>query len=177
MAQANATIGLGYAAYYPTLNLTASAGLAAGTLGTLFSAPAFVWSVGASVSETVFDGGLRSATIAQYRAQYRATVAAYRQTVLTAFQQVEDDLTQLGTLTQQLERQAQVVGLAQRAFDLEKTRYETGIDPYLNLMTQQTLLLGEQQTLVNIHVQAMTASVALIEALGGGWQRSDLPAP
>jgi NodT family efflux transporter outer membrane factor (OMF) lipoprotein len=177
MAQANATIGIGYAAYYPTLTLSGTAGFASSALSTLFTWPSSFWSVGGSVSQTVFDGGLRRATVDQFIAQYNATVAGYRQTVLAAFQQVEDFLAQAAILSQAIEEQKENVALAQEAFDLEKVRYETGVDPYLNLMTQQIILLGTQQTLVNLQVQRMTAVVLLIQALGGGWDRSDLPTP
>ncbi|MEA2751086.1 MAG: hypothetical protein QOI41_5229 [Myxococcales bacterium] len=175
MAQANAVIGIGYAAYYPTLTLTGSAGVASSALSSLFTWPSFVWSVGASVSQTVFDGGLRRATVDQFIAQYNATVAGYRQTVLAAFQQVEDFLSQAALLSEVIAEEKQNVALAQKAFELEKSRYETGLDPYLNLMTQQTILLGTQQSLVSFQVQEMTAVVLLVQALGGGWDRADLP--
>ena len=171
MAQANATIGIGYAAYYPTLTLSASGGFASSALSTLFSWPSRVWSIGASLSETLFDGGLRRATIDQYVAQYNANVASYRQTVLTAFQQVEDQLSASSILATEIEQQQRLVELAQQALELETTRYETGVDPYLNLMTQQTILLGAQQTLVQLEVLSMTSTVSLVQALGGGWNR------
>jgi NodT family efflux transporter outer membrane factor (OMF) lipoprotein len=175
MAQANAIIGIGYAAYYPTLTLTGSAGFASSALSSLFTWPSFVWSVGASVSQTVFDGGVRRATVDQFIAQYNATVAGYRQTVLAAFQQVEDFLSQTALLSEVIAEEKQNVALAQKAFELEKSRYETGLDPYLDLMTQQTILLGTQQSLVSFQVQEMTAVVLLVQALGGGWDRADLP--
>jgi NodT family efflux transporter outer membrane factor (OMF) lipoprotein len=177
MAQANAVIGIGYAAYYPTLTLSGSAGFASSALSTLFTWPSSFWSVGGSISQTVFDGGLRRATVDQFIAQYNATVAGYRQTVLAAFQQVEDFLAQAAILSQVIEEQKQNVALAQTAFELEKFRYETGLDPYLNLMTQQIILLGAQQTLVNLRVQEMISVVLLIQALGGGWDSSELPTP
>ena len=175
MAQSNATIGIGYAAYFPTLTLTASGGFASSALETLFSWPSRVWSIGATIAETLFDGGLRRATIDQYVATYNADVASYRQTVLTAFQQVEDFLSQSSILATEIEQQRRMVELAQQGFDLEKARYETGIDPYLDLMTQQTILLAAQQALVNLQVQSLTSTVLLVEALGGGWDRVDLP--
>jgi NodT family efflux transporter outer membrane factor (OMF) lipoprotein len=174
MAQANATIGIGYAAYFPTLTLTGVGGFASSALDLLFTWPSRVWSLGAQVSETLFDGGLRRATIDQDIATYNADVALYRQTVLTAFQQVEDYLSQTRILSQVIEAQKQSVILAQRALELERVRYETGVDPYLNLMTQQTTLLAAQQALVTLKVQQMTAVVLLIEALGGGWEKSSL---
>ena len=175
MAEANATIGIGYAAYYPSLTLSASGGFASRAISKLFNAASREWSIGPSISETVFDAGLRRATIDQYVAIYNADVASYRQTVLTAFQQVEDDLAATRLLWQEIEHQGAAVDAAQKAFDLEKGRYETGLDPYLNLLTTQTTLLASQQTLLNLHVQQMTSAVLLVEALGGGWDVSQLP--
>jgi outer membrane protein TolC len=177
MAQDNATIGVGYAAYYPTLTLSGGIGLVSSALRTLLSWPSRVWSVGATLSETLFDAGLRRATIDQYIATYNADVASYRQTVLAAFQQVEDALAQTRILAQEVDQQRTLVALAQRALELEEVRYETGIDPYLNLMTQQTILLAARQTLIGLQVQEMTAAVMLVEALGGGWDKSELPTP
>ncbi len=177
LAEANALIGVAKAAYYPTLNLTASGGLESSSLATLFSAPALFWSLGASASETIFDAGLRQATVDQFRALYKADVAAYRQTVLTAFQQVEDNVATLRILSQQIVRQGEAVSSAQRFLDIAMAGYETGIDPYLNVIAAQTTLLGDQQTLVTLRVNEMTAAVQLVQALGGGWDVKDLPAP
>jgi outer membrane protein TolC len=177
MAAANAQLGIDYAAYYPDITLSANAGFASTALSTLLSAPSLVWSLGASLAETVFDGGARGATIAQAKAQYAATVASYRQTVLTAFQQVEDGLSATSILATEIEQERQNVTLAEHAFELEKARYETGVDPYINLMQEQAILLSARQTLVNLHVQEMTSAVSLVEALGGGWDRSALPSP
>jgi len=175
MAAANAAVGVGYAAYYPDLTLTASVGLQSNAIASLFSWPSRVWALGATLAETIFDGGLRSATIDQLVAQYDATVAAYRQTVIAAFQNVEDQLSATRILAFEIDQQRTNVELAERAFELEKTRYELGIDPYINLMQQQGILLAAKQTLVTLQVQQMTSAVALIEALGGGWDKSALP--
>jgi len=175
MAEANATIGVGYAAYYPTVTLSASGGLASSAISQLFNASSREWSFGGSVSETLFDAGLRRATIQQYIATYNADVASYRQTVLTAFQQVEDDLAATRLLWQEIRQQQAAVEAAQKAYDLEKGRYETGLDPYLTLLTTQTTLLAAQQTLLGLNVQQMTSAVSLIQALGGGWDVSQLP--
>ena len=148
LAQANALIGVQVAAFYPSFNLTADGGLASTTLGALFSAPTFFWSLGASASETIFEGGLRAATVAQYEAQYRADVALYRQTVLVAFQQVEDQIATLRVLWQQIARQEDAVAAARRYLDLALAQYQTGVGPYLDVITAQTLLLGDEQTLV-----------------------------
>ncbi|HXX71898.1 MAG TPA: efflux transporter outer membrane subunit, partial [Candidatus Acidoferrum sp.] len=175
MAEANAVIGIGYAAYYPTVTLSASGGFSSNGLGKLFAAPSRIWSVGASVSETVYDGGLRRATIDQYIATYNADVANYRQTVLAAFQQVEDYLSQTSLVSQEIIQQQASTDAAGRAYELEMVRYQTGLDPYLNLLTTQTTLLSSRQTLLNLKVQQMSSAVLLIEALGGGWDSSQLP--
>jgi NodT family efflux transporter outer membrane factor (OMF) lipoprotein len=170
LAEANALIGVEKAAFYPSIDLTSTGGLASSALGSLFSAPSLFWSLGVSASETIFDGGLRRATVAQYNAQYKADVAAYRQTVLTAFQQVEDFVATLRILSQQIARQEVAVKSAQRNLDVSIASYETGITPYLDVTTAQALLLTDQQTLVTLRVNEMTAAVELVQALGGGWE-------
>ena len=175
MAEANALIGVETAAYFPTLDLAANGGWEASAIKTLLTAPARFWSLGVSASETIFDGGLRKATLRQYTAQFNAGVAAYRQTVLTAFQQVEDSLATVRVLSQQVERQRAAVAAAQRFLDIATSRYQTGIDPYLNVITAQTTLLSDQQTEVTLRVNEMTAAVQLIQALGGGWDAGQLP--
>jgi NodT family efflux transporter outer membrane factor (OMF) lipoprotein len=177
MAADNAQIGIAYAAYYPTLNLSASGGFESSTFKHLFDWPSRFWSIGPALSETIYDGGLRRATVNQFISTYNADVASYRQTVLTAFQQVEDNLASVRILSQQILKQEQAVKFSDEALTLETARYETGVDPYLDVVTAQTTLLTNQQTLATLHVQEMTASVQLIEALGGGWDRSQLPSP
>jgi NodT family efflux transporter outer membrane factor (OMF) lipoprotein len=177
MAQANAIIGVEQAAYYPTLSLTGSGGLQSSAIAKLFSLPALFWSLGASASETIFDAGLRRATVAQYTATYHADVAAYKQTVLTAFQQVEDYIATLRVLSQQIGRQDAAVQAAQKYVDIATSRYQTGLDPYLDVLIAQDTLLSDQQTLVTLRVSEMTAAVQLIQALGGGWDAAQLPAP
>jgi NodT family efflux transporter outer membrane factor (OMF) lipoprotein len=177
MAEANAQIGVATAAYYPTLNLTGSGGLQSSTLARLFSLPALVWSLGASASQTLFDAGLRKATVDQYAATYNADVASYKQTVLTAFQQVEDYIASLRVLSAQISKQDTAIRAAQRYLDIATARYQTGLDPYLNVITAQTTLLSDQQTEVTLRVSEMTAAVQLIQALGGGWDKSQLPTP
>ena len=177
MAAANAQIGIAYAAYYPSLNLSASYGYESSNFSHFFNLASKFWSVGPSMSETIYDGGLRRATVNQFITTYNADVASYRQTVLTAFQQVEDSLAAVRLLSQQILKQQQAVASSEEALKLEIARYETGVDPYLNVVTVQTTLLGNQETLASLHVQEMTASVQLIEALGGGWDRSLLPTP
>ena len=177
MAAANAEIGVADAAYFPTVTLSVSGGFEASSIQKLFDWSSRFWSVGPSVSETVFDAGLRRATVQQYTATYNADVANYRQTVLSAVQQVEDQLASERILTQQLGQQQQAEKLSRQYVDLETSRYQTGVDPYVDVMLAQLTLLGDQQTLATLQTQRMTASVALIEALGGGWDVSQLPTP
>jgi outer membrane protein TolC len=177
MASANAQIGVAYAAYYPALTLSGSSGFESSALKNLLTWPSRFWSVGPSISETVYDGGLRRATVNQYIATYDANLAAYRQSVLNAFQQVEDYLAEVRILSQQVLRQQEAVDSAQTFLKLETARYDAGIDPYIDVVTAQTTLLSNQETLTNIKVEEMTASVQLIAALGGGWDRSQLPTP
>lgn len=176
MAEANALIGVETAAYYPTLSLTGSGGLESSAITSLFSVPALFWSAGASVSETIFDAGQRKSTIAQYTAQYNADVAAYRQAVLTAFQQTEDYISTLRITSQQITQQDTAVKSAQRYLNIATSRYDTGLDPYLNVISAQTTLLADQQTAVTLRISEMTAAVQLVQALGGGWNATQLPA-
>jgi NodT family efflux transporter outer membrane factor (OMF) lipoprotein len=177
MASANAQIGIAVAAFYPNLTLSAEGGLESSALKHLFDWPSRFWSVGPSVSETIFDAGLRRATVNQYVATYNADVATYRQTVLTAFQQVEDYLAEVRILSKQIQQQQAAVESAKKYVALETGRYDTGIDPYVDLVTAQTTLLTDQQSLASLQIEQMTASVELIEALGGGWDTSQLPTP
>ena len=177
MAAANAQIGIADAAFYPDLVLGGSAGFESSTFKHLFDWPSRFWSIGPSISQTVFDAGLRRATVQQYTATYNANVANYRQTVLTAFQQVEDSLASVRILSQQILKQQQAEQSARQFVSLETERYRTGIDPYVNVVTAQTTLLTDQRTLTTLRTQAMTSSVQLIQALGGGWDRSQLPTP
>ncbi len=176
MAEANALIGVEKAAYYPTLSLTGSGGLESSHISSLFSLPALFWSAGASASETIFDAGLRNATVAQYKAEYNADAAAYKQTVLTAFQQVEDYTATLRVTSAQISQQDTAVKAAQRYVDIANTRYQTGLDPYLDVITAENTLLSDQQTAVTLRINEMTAAVELVQALGGGWNVSQLPA-
>src|ERR1700685_541950 len=177
MAEANATIGIAYAAYYPALTLSAEGGFESSAFTKWLSWPSRFWSVGASLSETIFDAGLRRATVQQYVATYNADLAGYRQTVLTAFQQVEDALAEVRILSQEIQQEQQAVNFAQTNLTLEEARYEAGIDPYVDVLIAQTTVLADMQTLNNLQVQEMTSAVALVEALGGGWDRSQLPPP
>jgi len=177
MAEANAAIGIAYAAYYPNLTLTAEGGFESSAFHHWLSWPSRFWSIGASLPETIFDAGLRRATIQQYTATYNADLAAYRQTVLSAFQQVEDCLAEVRILSKEIQQEQQALDSAQTYLKLEQERYDTGIDPYLDVLIAQTTVLADQQTLNALQVEQMTYAVALVEALGGGWDRSQLPNP
>ena len=177
MAQANSQIGVATAAFYPTVTLSGGAGLSSTSFTSWFTWPSRFWSVGAALSETIFDAGLRRATVEQYRSQYDETVANYRQTVLTGFQQVEDNLSSLRILDTEVQQQDTAVKSAQRDLVLATDRYRLGIDPYLNVITAQTTLLTNQQTAADLRTQQMASAVQLVEALGGGWNNSQLPSP
>lgn len=177
LAEANAVIGIGYGAFFPQVTLSASGGFESSTFARWFEWPSRFWSIGPSISQTLFNVGLYRAELHQYQAIYNADVANYRQTVLTAFQQVEDYLSGVRIYSQELQSQEAAVKSAQELLDLEVGRYETGIDPYIDVLVAQTTLLTDQETLATLHVEVMVSAVSLIEALGGGWDRSQLPTP
>jgi NodT family efflux transporter outer membrane factor (OMF) lipoprotein len=177
MAAANAEIGLARAAYYPTLTLSASAGLQAGNIASFFSWPARFWSVGPSLSQTLFDFGRRRAQLQQSEAAYDATVAGYRQTTLSGFQEVEDNLAALRILAQEADQLDVAVKAAEESLRLEIDRYKGGTDSYLNVITTQTIALGDERSAVQLLSRRMVAAVQLISALGGGWNASTLPGP
>lgn len=177
MAQANANIGIAKSAYYPNVNLSAAGGLQTSVISTLFSVSSLFWSLGASASQTIFDAGLRHATVEQFTANYQADLAAYRQTVLTAFQQVEDYIATVRITSEQISAQREALAAAQRNLEIATARWETGLDPYLNVITAQTTLLTDQQTMATLRVSEMVGAVQLVQALGGGWDVSELPSP
>lgn len=177
MAEANAQIGIAKAAYYPNVVLSATAGFGSASITDWFTWPSRFWSVGPSLAETIFDAGLRRATVRQFRANYDMTVANYRQTVLTSFQQVEDNLAALRILSQVIEQQDAAVEAAARSLQEAEVRYKAGVDPYLNVIVAQTVLLNDQQAAVNFRMQEMVASVQLIKALGGAWDSTQIPSP
>jgi NodT family efflux transporter outer membrane factor (OMF) lipoprotein len=176
MAAANATLGVAYSAFYPSLTLTAGGGFDSYLGKHLLDWPSRFWSVGPSISQPIFNASLK-AELHQYVAIYNADVATYRQTVLTSFQQVEDYLSQTRILSQQIQQQRAAVTSAQTALDLEMGRYETGIDPYIDVITLQNTVFSGQQTLYGLQIEQMTGAVSLVEALGGGWDTSQLPTP
>ena len=177
LAEANAAIGIGYGAFFPQVTISASGGFESSTFNHLFNWPSRVWSIGPSVSQTIFDGGLYRAELHQYVAQYNADLANYRQVTLTAFQQVEDYLAATRIYSQQILRQQMAVKDAQDYLDLEMARYNTGVDPYVDVVIAQTTLLSNQETLNSLQVEEMTSAVELVQALGGGWDRTQLPTP
>jgi NodT family efflux transporter outer membrane factor (OMF) lipoprotein len=176
MASANAQLGVAYSAFYPSLTLSVAGGFQSSLFKHIADWPSRFWSVGPSFSQPIFNAALSSA-LHQYVAVYNADVASYRQTVLAAFQQVEDNLSQTRILSQQIQQQRAAVASAQQSLDLEMGRYETGIDPYINVVTLQNTVFSNQQTLTSLQINQMTSAVLLVEALGGGWDTSQLPTP
>lgn len=177
LAEANATIGIGYGAFFPTVTLSAIGGFEASQFQHWFDWPSRFWSIGPSISQIIFNGGLYRAQLQQYTATYNADVAIYRQTALTAFQQVEDYLAATRILSQQVIKERQAVDAAQTTLDLEKERFQAGIDPYIDVTTAQVTLLTDQESLVTLQIQEAVAAIELIQALGGGWDLTQLPTP
>jgi len=175
-ASANAQVGLAKTAYYPLVNVFGTGGFESGTITTLLQGPSAFWSIGASSAVTLFDVGRRRALNDEAKQNYDLTVANYRQTVLTAFQQVEDDLAALRILEEEAKVQEVAVVAAQRSLDLSNTRYEGGVTSYLEVITAQNAALADEVTAVNILGRRMADAVLLIQALGGGWDKSSLPA-
>ncbi len=176
MAAANAQIGVAKAAYYPNISLGATGGFESGVITTLLSGPSILWSVGASAIAPIFDAGRRRANTDQAIAAYDQTVANYRETVLTGFQQVEDNLAALRILEKEADTQQRAVLASQKYLELALTRYRGGITSYLEVTTAQSAALTDEVTAVNILGRRLTSAVLLVQALGGGWDRSSLPA-
>ena len=174
MAAPNARIGVAVAAYFPDLTLNGSYGFASNAVSGLISKPNAVWSLGGTAAETLLDFGARPAQVRQARAAYDVTVASYRETVLTAFQQVEDELATLRILEQQVQVQQQAVDSANLAAQLTLNQYKAGTVAYTSVITAQTIALGDAQILLTLRQNGLTASVTLIEALGGGWTADSL---
>ena len=175
VASANAQIGVAKAAYYPVLNLGASGGFESAAISTLVTGPSGLWSIGASALGTVFDVGRRRAFTDEARAAYDYQVAAYRENVLTGFQQVEDNLAALRVLENEAGVQDQAVAAAQSSLDLSTQRYQGGVTSYLEVTIAQSAALSDEVTAVNILGRRMANTVLLIQALGGGWDRPTLP--
>ena len=177
MAAANAQIGVAKAAYFPTLSLSSALGFRGTNYLTLFVPAGRFWSLGASAAETIFDAGQRGAVSDQAIAAYDAQVATYRQTVLTGYQEVEDNLAALRILEEEATLQDEVVQGARQAVELTNNQYSAGVVSYLNVITAQATALNNERTAVNLAGQRLTASVGLIRALGGGWTAAELPQP
>jgi NodT family efflux transporter outer membrane factor (OMF) lipoprotein len=172
---ANAQIGVAISAYYPNITLTGTGGFESGQPGTWIQGPSALWSLGASASELLFDAGRRHAVTEEARDNYEVTVANYRQNVLTAFQEVEDNLAALRILDQESVTQAAAVKAAERSLTISTKRYKQGLDDYLVVLTAQTALLTNQRTQADITTRQFAANVQLIKALGGGWDTTQLP--
>ncbi|HEX3875874.1 MAG TPA: efflux transporter outer membrane subunit [Bryobacteraceae bacterium] len=175
VAAANEQIGIAMAAFYPTLTLSASAGFTGGSLAKWFSLPSRFWSVGPALAETLFDAGLRRAVVAEQQAAYDATVATYRQTALTAFQQVEDQLASLRIMEEETAKVAQTVTAADRALTVSTAQYKAGTTDFLTVITAQATLVTAQRTAVELLTRRLVSSVSLVQALGGGWDASQMP--
>ncbi len=171
VAAANAEIGLAKVAYYPLVSLTAGGGLESSSLSNLFAWPSRFWSLGASAAQTLLDFGRRRALTQQAEANYDGTVAAYRQTVLNAFQEVEDQLSALRQLSQEQAQQEAAVRASEESLRLEIDRYKAGTASYLDVISSQTIALTNQRIAVALLQRRMTAAVQLIRAVGGGWQQ------
>jgi NodT family efflux transporter outer membrane factor (OMF) lipoprotein len=175
MAAVNEQIGIARGAYFPSLLLTGSIGLESGSIAGWFTWPSHIWSVGPQVAETVFDSGRRHAQSDLAQADFDISVANYRQTVLTAFQQVEDNLAALRILADETRAEDDAIKAAQESLDVSTYQYKAGVASYLQVITAQTFVLQDKLASVNIHTRRMAASVLLIEALGGGWNAASLP--
>ena len=175
VAAANEQIGIAMAAFYPNLSLTGSAGLESSSLAKWFTWPNRFWSVGPQLAETLFDAGRRRGVVAEQRAAYDATVAGYRETVLIAMQQVEDNLAALRILAGEADKVQQTVQAANRALDISSAQYRAGTADYLTVIVSQAAVLNAEVTAVTLLTRRLTASVLLIQALGGGWNASQLP--
>ena len=175
MEAQNALVGVAVAAFYPQVTLSALYGYVGSPLGSLISAANRVWSLGAAASEPLFEGGARTAAVAAARAGYDQSVATYRQTVLTAFQGVEDQLATLRILAEQADAAAKAVALARQAVQISLNEYRAGTQPYTTVITAQNTLLTNQQAALTIQQNRFVASATLIADLGGGWSVAQLP--
>lgn len=174
MAQQNALVGVAKTSFYPQLTISGAAGVQSTALSSLFNAPSAFWSLGGDLLQPVFNGGRNRANLAAQKAAYDESVANYRESVLTAFQQVEDGLSNLNTLAQALTSQAAAVSDARRALDIANNRYVGGLTTFLDVITAQSVLLSNERLSTQLLGQQMVASVYLVKALGGGWDASEI---
>lgn len=175
MAAANEQIGIARSAYYPTFSLTGTGGFESGRPGNWFTGPSSFWAAGLSATDLIFDWGQRHSVDVQAQAAYDGTVAAYRQTVLTAYQEVEDNLAAMRILQQETKTQQDAVTAAQKQEEIAMQRYKGGLANYLDVITAQSIALSNELVASQIWTRRMTASVLLIKALGGGWDISQMP--
>jgi NodT family efflux transporter outer membrane factor (OMF) lipoprotein len=175
VAEANDQIGIARAAFFPSLVLGASGGFAGNSITNWLIWPSRMWAVGPQMSQTIFDAGRRRAVSEGATANYDGTVASYRQTTLTAFQEVEDNLAALRILEKEAQQQREATASAEESLQLFTNRYEGGVDNYLQVITAQTVLLTNQRNDIDIERRRMDASVLLVKAVGGGWDTSQLP--
>jgi NodT family efflux transporter outer membrane factor (OMF) lipoprotein len=175
VAEANEQIGIARAAYFPSLTLNAAAGFEGNTIANLFNWSSRLWAVGPQMSETIFDGGRRRSVSETAAANYDGTVAAYRQTTLTAFQEVEDNLAALRILEHEAQQQQEGTESASESLQLFTNRYQGGVDNYLQVITAQTILLTNQRNDIDLQRRRMDATVLLVKAVGGGWDTTRLP--
>ncbi len=171
----NAQIGIAVSAYYPTISLSATGGFESTNPGTWIEGPSSLWTLGAQAAELLFDAGQRHALTSQARHTYEAQADAYRNTIFSAFEDVEDQLSGLRILEQESSEEAQAVAAAQRAFDLSNARYKGGVTSYLEVLTAEATLLENQRTAIDIESRQFASSVGLVRALGGGWDVTQLP--
>ena len=175
MAAANEQIGIAKAAYFPTISLTASSGFESSSILNLLSSPSIFWSFGPQAAQTLLDFGRRAGTVQETKAAYEVAVANYRQTVLTAFQGVEDNLAALRILEQEYAKDQQAIADARETLRITMEQYRAGTATYLQVLTAQTTLLSAQTSAITVLTRRMSASVLLVQALGGGWNTSELP--
>lgn len=175
VAEANQQIGIARAAYFPTVTLDGTAGFSGSRASNWFTWPSAFWAVGPGLAQTLFDAGRRRATSESARANFDATVAAYRQTSLTAFQEVEDNVAALRILENESQQQEQAVASSKDSLQLFTNRYRGGVDSYLQVITAQTTELANERNAIDIRRRRIDASVLLVKALGGGWNTSKLP--
>jgi len=175
VAAANLQIGVAKSAFYPTLTFDGSGASQALAIADLFTTPTRIWSLGAQIAQTIFDGGKRRAQVRLSEADYDGAVATYKETVLTGFQQVEDALVESRRLAEEADIVDRAVAAAQQSLDIATTQYRGGLVSYLQVITAQTSLLQNQRTAIDVHTRRLVASVSLIQALGGGWDASKLP--
>jgi NodT family efflux transporter outer membrane factor (OMF) lipoprotein len=174
-AAANAQIGVAVSAFYPTISLGAAGGFESSNPGTWLQGPSSLWSLGAQAAQLLFDAGQRRAFTSEVQHNYEAQVAGYRNTVLLAFEDVEDQLSGLRILEQESGVEQQAVESAQRSFDLSNQRYKGGVTSYLEVLTAETTLIQNQRTAIDLQTRRFLSSVGLVRSLGGGWDATKLP--